>query len=73
MVAESWGQAQPNISQTYLKSFLFPLPPRAEQKAIVAKVESLFAYLSQLEEKIQHNAMSAEHLMQAFLGEVFRK
>ena len=73
MVAESWGQAQPNISQTYLKSFLFPLPPRAEQRAIVAKVGSLFAYLSQLEEKIQRNTISAENLMQAFLGEVFRK
>lgn len=72
MVAESWGQAQPNISQTYLKKFLFPLPPRAEQRAIVAKVERLMGYVSQLEEKIAQNANNAKMLIRAFLTEVFQ-
>jgi restriction endonuclease S subunit len=72
MVAESWGQAQPNISQTYLKNFLFSLPPLAEQKAIVTKVEKLLAYVSDLEEKIKQNKQDAEILMQTFLAEAFK-
>ena len=55
------------------KRALFPLSSRAEQRAIVAKVERLMGYVSQLEEKIAHNANTAETLMQAFLGEVFSK
>ena len=77
-IFSQWGNKRKAIKGNTLNSkkldnLTIPLPPRAEQRAIVAKVESLFAYLSQLEEKIQQNAMSAEHLMQAFLGEVFRK
>ena len=64
---------QANIGATALKNWIIPLPPRAEQRAIVAKVERLMGYVSQLEEKIAQNANSAETLMQAFLGEVFRK
>ncbi len=51
----------------------FLSPQRAEQKAIVAKVERLMGYVSQLEEKIAQNANNADTLMQAFLGEVFMK
>ena len=35
--------AQPNFSGSKLASLLFPLPPLAEQKRIVAKIEELFA------------------------------
>lgn len=72
MVEESWGQAQPNISQTYLKSFLFPLPPLTEQKAIVAKIEKLMERVSKLEEKIKQNKQDAEILMKSFLVEAFK-
>ncbi len=63
----------PKLNQKQLNSIRIPLPPRAEQRAIVAKVERLMGYISQLEEKIAQNANNAETLMQAFLGEVFRK
>ncbi|MCF7846711.1 MAG: restriction endonuclease subunit S [Candidatus Gracilibacteria bacterium] len=67
------GMKMPRLGTEDGKRALFPLPPRAEQRAIVAKVERLMGYVSQLEEKIAQNANNAETLMQAFLGEVFRK
>lgn len=66
-------KTMPKINQSVVSNTLIPLPPRAEQRAIVAKVERLMEYASQLEEKIAQNANNAETLMQAFLGEVFRK
>ena len=67
------GFNSPSITHDQFKNTAIPLPPRAEQRAIVAKVERLMKLVSQLEEKIAQNANSAETLMQAFLGEVFRK
>lgn len=34
------------------KSFLFPLPPLAEQKRIVEKIENAFAKLDQIAEQL---------------------
>jgi type I restriction enzyme S subunit len=39
------GGTQRNISQTVLKSFPIPLPPRAEQEAIVEEIEKQFTRL----------------------------
>ncbi len=39
------GGAQPNISKEKLVNYLIPLPPLAEQKRIVAKLEELFEVL----------------------------
>jgi type I restriction enzyme, S subunit len=43
------GTAQPNLSATDLKKFYIPLPPLAEQKRIVAKVDELMALCDDLE------------------------
>jgi type I restriction enzyme S subunit len=56
-----------------LKNLMIPLPPRAEQRAIVAKIEKLMGYVSQLEEKIAQNANNAEILMRTFLSEFFQE
>lgn len=71
MVSESWGMSQPNISQTYLREFLFALPPYEEQKAIVEKVESLMAKCQELEKEISQSEQHAQMLMQAVLKEGF--
>jgi len=44
LVKNSFGGAQPNISQTVIRDLLIPLPPLPEQKRIVA-------YLDQISEK----------------------
>lgn len=54
-----------------LKNNLLPLPPLAEQKAIVAKVEKLLTLCDQLGAKIVANRAHAEALMQAVLKEAF--
>ena len=63
--------AQKNINLGIINMLLFPLPPIAEQKAIVAKVEKLLALCDQLESKINQSQHHANSLMQAALQEAF--
>jgi len=65
---------QSNINATKLRSFPFPLPPLAEQKAIVEKCDRLMNIIDQLEQQIKHRKQLAEdlmHLMQTVLREAF--
>ena len=41
------GGAQPNISKQKIVAYYFPLPPLAEQKRIVAKIEELLPYVEE--------------------------
>jgi hypothetical protein len=54
-----------------LKQQIIPLPPLAEQKAIVEKVENLMQKVSAMEEEIQKSEQNAKMLMQAVLKEAF--
>jgi type I restriction enzyme S subunit len=47
MIADSWGQAQPNISQSYLKNLCFPLPPIVEQQRIINQIENIELLLAE--------------------------
>ena len=40
IVTKAWGGAQPNLSQTILKTFYIPVPSISEQKEIVKKLEN---------------------------------
>jgi hypothetical protein len=48
-----------------------PLPPLAEQAAIVERVEALMAHCRALETEIEHSRTHADHLLQAVLKEAF--
>ncbi len=62
---------QANIGISSLILWLIPIPPLAEQKAIVTKVEKLLSICDKLQTQITANQTHAEQLMQAVLKEAF--
>lgn len=62
---------QSNINATKLSLFRFPLPPLAEQREIVRRVEAQFAICDKLEAEITAAEQHAEQLSTAILQEVF--
>lgn len=62
---------QKRVPKEYFSNKPFPLPPLAEQAAIVKRVESLMDFCRQLETKIKHSRTHAENLLQAVLKEAF--
>jgi len=71
LIDKATGVTAIGIKASKLKGMLTPLPPQAEQKAIVAKVEKLLALCDQLESQISNNQSHADQLMQAVLKEAF--
>ena len=47
------GVAQLNISTEWLKHYIIPLPPLAEQQRIVAKIEELFSVLDDIQKSLE--------------------
>lgn len=69
------GDNSPSIRKGHIENFPFPLPPRAEQERIVARIESLFARLDKAREKVDAvlgrcAARKAALLHKAFSGEL---
>ncbi len=62
------GTAQPNLSSTDLAKFLVPLPPLAEQRRIVAKIDELMALCDQMETQHINVAEAHEKLVTHLLG-----
>lgn len=71
ILSDSWGQAQPNISQDYLKKFCFALPPFDEQLKIVEVVKQQMTLCDELEKKIEKRDSYQERIMQAVVKQVF--
>ena len=62
--------SQVNISQPKLRSVPIPLPPLAEQRRIVAKVEQLMALVDALESQLATSRATAENLLAAVVAEL---
>ena len=67
----SYGAAQPNLSTEQINETVVPLPPLAEQAAIVARVEALLESSRLLALELVHTSTHAAHLLQAVLKAAF--
>ena len=65
------GTATQTITKDAVNKLLFPLPPLAEQNAIVERVDRLLAFVNTLEQQVIERKTYAEQLMQAVLKEAF--
>lgn len=63
------GTAQPTILLRPLRNFVVPLPPLAEQRRIVAKVDALTALCDRLETSLTATADTRRRLLDALLAE----
>ena len=68
--ASTTGTAQPTIPLGSLRNFTAPLPPLAEQRRIVAKVEQLMALVDALETQLAAARATAANLLSALVAEL---
>lgn len=62
--------AQPCLYINKIQSLCIPIPPLAEQKRIVAKVDQLVSLCDELEAKLMQSQINSEKLMDAALRQV---
>jgi type I restriction enzyme, S subunit len=70
MLSSRVVSAQPNISLTDAREFVVPIPPLAEQRRIVAKVEQLMSLVDELEQQLTACRATAEKLLAALVAEL---
>ncbi len=67
------GFNSPSITNNQFESTLIPLPPLAEQQAIVKRVDKLMAMIDALEKQVSERKDQSEMLMQSVLREAFTR
>lgn len=65
------GSAIPHLNKKLFFGLGFPLPPLEEQKRIVEQIESLFAKLDEVKEKVQEVIASIEDNVEVLLYKAF--
>ena len=70
VIHDSYGDAQPHISQQYVKDIDIPLPPIPEQQRIVSRIEELFSSLDNAVETLQKTKEQLAVYRQAVLKEL---
>lgn len=65
------GMAQPKLNQKKLNSIPIPVPPLAEQEAIVEVLDKAFAAIGQAKANIEQNIANAKELFQSKLNQIF--
>jgi type I restriction enzyme S subunit len=61
--------SMPKINHSILRALPIPIPPLAEQKRIVAKVDELMAICDQLEKQLETQQKDSRRLLEALLHE----
>jgi type I restriction enzyme S subunit len=69
--AKGKGSAQDNLNMEKFENEYFPIPPLAEQRAIVGRLEALSAETKRLEEIYQQKLESLEELKKSVLAKAF--
>lgn len=64
------GMGQPNLNTPIIAAWYFPLPPLAEQRRIVAKVEELMSMVDELEEMEKQATDRGSSLLDAIVHEL---
>lgn len=72
LLNKSAGSAVNNLLISTIKEFLIPLPPVAEQKEIVRRVESLFALADKIENRYNKAKVQIGRIEQSILAKAFR-
>ncbi len=70
MRARAAGGVQSFVSLGFLRNYVFPLPPLAEQRRIVTKVEQLMALVDALEMQLAASRTKGTDLMEAVVAEL---
>ena len=66
------GTKMPRGKRDWIKSFGIPIPPLAEQKRIVAKIDAAFEKIDRLKANAEKNLANAKELFQSALDEAMR-
>jgi type I restriction enzyme S subunit len=61
---------QKTVNQGHIGSLTIPLPPLAEQRRIVAKVDQLMALVDQLETQLATSDLEGRRLLNAVIHEI---
>ncbi|MGN8586815.1 UNVERIFIED_CONTAM: restriction endonuclease subunit S [Campylobacter jejuni] len=72
IIKDSFGGAQPNISQTYIKNLQIPLPPLKEQEQIAKHLDFIFEKTKALKELYTKELKDYEELKQSLLNKAFK-
>ena len=70
VIRKAKNSTNDNISMGDIKGFAIPLPPLAEQRRIVAKVEQLMALVDALETQLAASHATAANLLSALVAEL---
>lgn len=73
VIRKAKNSTNDNISMGDIKGFTIPLPPLAEQKRVVAKVEQLMALVDKLEAQLATSCAVGEKLLTALVAELTTK
>ena len=72
LVAVSEKAAYPSVTDKIVKNVDIPIPPLAEQKRIVAKIDAAFEKIDALKANAEKNLANAKELFQSALDEAMR-